>query len=144
MSTKRDMLWRLIQKKCLFEISFPIPPFVSLHWEWPSPQLNLCFLGLLSCFQSGEEYAREHKCQGGQLAEGHSSCILRPLVLFSSKLFTGTRVKGSAAWVLPEGWQRCSVLDVLARLTRSGLCGLGASCREWKMSKVLGGWEIKS
>ena len=141
---KGTCLWRLIQKKCLFEISFPTPSFVSLQWDWPSPQLNLCFLGLLSSFQSGEEYAKEPKCQGGQLAAGHSSCTVRPLALFSSELFTGTQVKGSAACVLLEGWQRCNVPDVLAQLTRSVLCGLGASCCEWKIYKVMGGWEIKS
>lgn len=137
---KGTCLWRLIQKKCLLEISFSIPTFVSPHWDWPSPQLNLCFLGLLSSFQIGEEYAEEYKRQAASWLRG----IPAALALFSSELFMGTQVKGSAACVLLEGWQRCSVPDVLAQLTRSVLCGLGASCRDWKIYKVMGGWEIKS
>lgn len=86
---KGTCLWRLIQKKCLFEISLPIPLLVSLHWDWPSPQLNLCFLGLLSRFKSGKHCEKENKCQSGKLAEGHSSCFVHPFVLFSFQLLFG-------------------------------------------------------
>lgn len=87
---KGTCLWRLVQKKCLFETSLHIPSFVPLRWNLPSLQLNLCFPGLLSSLKSWKHYEKKHKCQSRQLAEGNSSRVVHPLASFLFQLFSGT------------------------------------------------------
>ena len=138
---KGTCLWRLIQKKCLFEISFPIPLLVSLHWDGPSPQLNLCFLGLLSSFKRGKHCEKEHKCQSGKLAEGHSSCFVCPFVLFSFQLFFGTH-KSKTQPAVGFSRDNSSAIFQMSKQSSPDLLCVGFE-QAVVSGKILGSWVVE-